>query len=111
MGKMVFSTSNGKHVPSGDGHYFARGEQGQLIEVLPDVYQQQFEAYLSRLGVKPTTYHEIMKRAEQEWQAFAQLMDAFAEDVEQWQTYQEKGVYVEEASPFREKMQEEKRDA
>jgi hypothetical protein len=96
MGKMVFSASNGKHVPSGGGHYFARGEQGQLIEVLPEVYQQQFEAYLKRLGVKPTTYNEILNKAEQEWHAFAQLRDTFAEDLEQWQTYHGKGVYVEE---------------
>src|SRR5450631_4335638 len=87
MRKMVFSASNGKHVPSGGGHYFTRGEQGQLIEVLPEIYKQQFEAYLSRLEVKPTTYHEIQNKAEQEWQAFAQLMDTFAEDLEQWQTY------------------------
>ncbi len=111
MGKMIFFATNGKHVPSGSGHYFARGKQGQRIEVLPDVYQQQFEAYLDRLGVKPTTYHEIMNKAEQEWQAFAQLMNAFAEDIEQWQNYHGKGVYVEITPLHGEKKRDEKRDA
>jgi hypothetical protein len=36
MEKLVFSASNGKHVPSGGGHYFARGGQGWLIEAHPD---------------------------------------------------------------------------
>ncbi|MBA2393385.1 MAG: hypothetical protein H0V70_11660 [Ktedonobacteraceae bacterium] len=107
MGKMGFSASNGKHVPADGGHYCARGERGQRIEVLPEVYQRHFEAYLNRLGVKPTTYYEIMTKAEQEWHAFAQLMDDFAQDTEQWQHYRGKDVFVEGSSPFLETRKKE----
>jgi hypothetical protein len=85
MKKMAWCASRGKYISSqGQGHYYTRLEDGTVIEVHPDVYQQQFHAYLQHLGVKPTTFTEIIARAEQEWNTFCQVMNAFDEDVDQW---------------------------
>ena len=76
------------------GHHCVRLEDGTEIEVHPDTYEQQFHAYLERLGVARTSYSQIMQKAEQEWQAYRQVIDAFAEDTQQWLEYQGRGVYV-----------------
>ena len=79
---------------SPNGHHFVRLEDGTEIEVHPDIYDQQFQVYLERIGVARTSYHEIMQKAEQEWQVYRQVMDAFAKDIQQWLEYQGRGVYI-----------------
>ena len=94
MAQMKWYAGHGGFSYSLNGHHFARLEDGTEIEVHPDIYDQQFHAYLDRIGVQRTTYHEIMRRAEQEWQAYCRTMDAFAEDIQQWLEYQGRGVFV-----------------
>ena len=75
-------------------NYLRPSEDGTEIEVHPDTYDQQFRAYLQRIGVEHTSYSQIMEKAEQEWQAYCRVMDAFAEDTQQWLKYQGRGVYI-----------------
>jgi glutamate racemase len=77
------------------GHYYVRLEDGTEITIHPDVYDQQFYAYLERIGIKRTSCDEIMRKAEEEWQAYCRVMDAFAENVEQWLDTQQCGVFIE----------------
>ena len=94
MTKMKWSAGRGGFGSSPMGHHFERLEDGSLIEVHPDRYEQQFEAYLERIGVARTSYSQIMQKAEQEWQAYRQVVDAFAEDTQQWLEYQGRGVFI-----------------
>jgi hypothetical protein len=86
---------SGKYFSSQKGCYFVRFEDGTSIEVHPDVYEQRFHAYLDHLGVQPTTWSEIMRRAEQEWQDYCHLRDTFAKNSQQWLDESESGVFIE----------------
>ncbi len=94
MAKMKWYAGRGGFGYSPNGHHFVRLEDGTEIEVHPDTYDQQFHAYLERIGVQRTSYHQIMQKAEAEWQAYCRVMDAFAEDIQQWIEYQGRGVFV-----------------
>jgi hypothetical protein len=96
MSKMRWYAGRGQHFYSPLGHHFARLEDGTGIEVRSDVYEKQFQAYLESPGVQHTSWYEIVKKAEEEWQAYCQVMDAFAENLEQWRAYQGYGVYIEQ---------------
>ena len=93
--KMQWRAGSGKFIYSLNGHYFMRLENGTHIEVHPDVYDQRFNEYLERLGVKRTSRYEIMQRAEQEWQEYVCLMERFAENSQQWLDVQGSGISVE----------------
>lgn len=95
MAKMKWYAGRGKFCYSPMGHHFVRLEDGTEIDVHPDVYEARFRTYLERIGVRRTSWHEIAQQAEQEWQAYCLVMDAFAEDVEQWREYQGRGVVIE----------------
>jgi len=95
MGKMRWYAGSGKHFYSPMGHYYARLEDGTEIEVHPKTYDEQFHAYLERIGVQRTSWYTIMQQAEKEWNEYCQVMDAFAEDLQQWLEYQARGVVVE----------------
>jgi hypothetical protein len=96
MSKMKWYAGRSQHFYSPIGHHDARLEDGTEITVHPDIYDQQFYAYLERIGVKPTSWYEIMRKAEEEWQAYCRIMEAFAENVEQWLEYQGRGVVIEQ---------------
>lgn len=102
MAKMRWYAGRGKHYYSPMGHHFVRLEDGTEIDVHSDVYEAQFQAYLERIGIRRTSWYEIMERArqqaEQEWRAYCQIMDAFDEDVEQWRDYHGRGVVIEQAN-------------
>lgn len=93
--KMQWHAGQGRFFFSSKGCYHVNLEDGTHIEVHPDVYDQRFDAYLEHLGVKRTTYYEIMRRAEQEWQEYARLRERFAENAQQWLDAQGSGVFVE----------------
>lgn len=107
MGKMEWYAGGGKHFSSPMGHYAARLEDGTRIEVHADLYDAQWNAYLERLGAQRTSWFEIMHRAEQEWNAYCRLMDAFAENLEQWGEYHGAGVFIEQAAVQAQKGEEE----
>jgi len=69
------------------GRYYVRLEDGTQIEVHPATYQQQFDVYLERIGVRRTTWSEIMQKAEHERKEYCRVMDAFAENNQQWLDY------------------------
>jgi hypothetical protein len=94
MAKMKWYAGRGGFSYSPNGHHVARLEDGTQIEVHSDTYDQQFNAYLERIGIARTSYSEIMQKAEQEWQEYCRVMDAFAEDIQQWLEYQGRGVYI-----------------
>jgi hypothetical protein len=96
MSKMRWYAGRGQHFYSPMGHHFARLEDGTQIEVHPTTYDEQFSAYLERIGVQRTSWYEILQRAENEWKEYCRIMDAFAEDLEQWQVYRGRGVFIEE---------------
>jgi hypothetical protein len=73
-----------------------RLEDGTYIEVDPNVYNQRFNAYLAHIGVKRTSWSEIMQQAEKQWQDYCRVMDAFAENYQQWLDDQGSGVFVEQ---------------
>ncbi len=87
MAKMRWYAGCGQHFYSPMGRYHVRLEDGTQIEVHPATYQQQFEAYLERIGVQRTTWFEIMQKAEHEWKEYCRVMDAFAENNQQWLDY------------------------
>ena len=92
---MQWNPGSGKFFTSSEGYYFVWLEDGTYIEVHPDVYNQQFHGYLELLGVKRTTRHEIMQRAEQEWRDYSRLMEDFAENSQQWLKTPGRGIFVE----------------
>jgi len=93
--KMQWHAGQGQFFFSPKGCYCVDLEDGTHIEVHPDVYDQRFNEYLARLGVKRTTWNEIMRRAEDEWQEYARLMERFAENPRQWLDVQGNGIFVE----------------
>jgi hypothetical protein len=93
--KMTWHAGHGKHIYSEKGHYSARLLDGTRIEVHPDMYHKAFNAHLILKGIRPTTWSEIMGKAEREWQAYCQFMDAFAENIQQWFTYHNPGVFID----------------
>ncbi len=95
MSKMSWYAGNSTHFYSPMGHHYARLEDGTEIEVRPDVYDKQFNAYLEHIGVQRTTWSEIMHKAEYEWKEYCRVMDAFAENYQQWLDYRGRGVSVE----------------
>ena len=94
MKKMRWYAGRGRFGYSPEGHWVGCMEDGTRIEVHPKLYDEQFDAYLERLGVKRTSWYEIMQKAEQEWQTHSKLMDEFAENLEQWLTLQHQGFSV-----------------
>lgn len=92
--KMTWRAGRGKHIFSNKGYYFARLPDGTHIEVHPDAYHQAFHAYLLLKWVRPTTWSEIMGKADAEWRAYCHLMNAFAEDIQQWLTFRGEGTFV-----------------
>ncbi len=100
MAQMKWYAGRGGYSYSPNGHHFARLEDGTEIEVHPDTYDQQFAAYLERIGVTRTSHYEIMQKAEQEWQEYRRVMDTFAQDTQQWLTYQGRGVFVKRPLVF-----------
>lgn len=93
--KMRWYAGRGRHFYRPMGHYHARLEDGTQIEVHPDTYDAQFNAYLEQKGIKRTTWFEIFQRAEREWEAYCRVMDAFAENLQQGQTFRGEGVFIE----------------
>lgn len=91
MAPMKWYAGRGGFMYSPKGHHSVRLTE---IEVHPDTYEQQFHAYLERIGVARTSHSEIMQKAEQEWQAYCRVRDAFADDIQQWLEYQGRGVFV-----------------
>ena len=94
MAKMRWYAGCGRHFYSPMGHYYVCLEDRAQIEVHPAIYDKQFRSYLERIGVQHTTWSEIMRKAEDEWNAYCQVMNDFAEDVQQWQEYQGFGVFI-----------------
>ncbi len=94
MTQMKWYAGRGGYSYSPNGHHFARLEDGTEIEVHPDTYDQRFAAYLERIGVARTSLSEIMQKAEQEWQQYRCVMDAFAQNTQQWLDSHERGVFV-----------------
>jgi hypothetical protein len=101
MRKMRWYAGSGQYIATawGTGHYGTQLEDGTVIEVHPDVYQQHFESYLRHRGIEPTTYHEIFTRAEHEWNAFCKVRAAFDEDREQWREHDHLQGVIVVASP------------
>jgi hypothetical protein len=95
MAKMRWYAGCGQHFYSPLGHYYVRLEDGTQIEVHPATYDEQFRSYLERIGVQHITWSEIMRKAEDEWNAYCQVMDDFAEYVQKWHEYKGFGVYIE----------------
>ncbi|HZU03810.1 MAG TPA: hypothetical protein VFA10_29365 [Ktedonobacteraceae bacterium] len=95
INSMTWRAGPGKYISSEQGHYFARLSDETYIEVHPDVYNQAFYAYVRLRGIRPTTWSQIMEKADAEWQAYSRLMDAFAEDTQQWFTYRDPGVFID----------------
>jgi hypothetical protein len=93
--KMRWHAGRGKFLYSLHGHYSVRLEDGTSIEVDPDVYNQRFNAYLERIGVKRTSWSAIMQQAEKQWQDYCDVMDTFAENYHLWLDDQQCGVFVE----------------
>jgi hypothetical protein len=87
MAKMRWYAGCGRHFYSPMGYHYVRLEDGTQIEVHPATYEQQFDAYLERIGVQRTTWSEIMHKAENEWKEYCRVMDAFAENTQQWLDY------------------------
>ena len=87
MEKMRWYAGSGKHFYSPMGCYYTRLEDGTEIEVHPKTYDEQFRAYLERIGVQRTSWYTIMQQAEKEWNEYCQVMDAFAENNQQWLDY------------------------
>ncbi len=95
MSKMRWYAGRGSYSFSPMGHHFVRLEDGTQIEVHPDTYEQQFHVYLERIGVKPTTWSEILHKAEHEWKEYCRVTDAFAENHQQWFDYRGFGVFIQ----------------
>jgi hypothetical protein len=117
--KMQWYAGRGRFFYSPAGRYSLHLKNGIYIEVHPDVYKQRFNAYLERLGVKPkswygimqraenewqrccssvgsrATWYEIIQRAENEWQDYCRIMNAFAENYQQWLDDPAGGIFVE----------------
>lgn len=102
--KMRWHAGRGKFFSRPNGRHSVRLEDGTYIEVDPDVYDQHFNAYLEQIGVKRTSWSEIMQQAERQWQQYCRVMDTFAENYQQWLDYQGSGVFVEQ--PQREMIAE-----
>lgn len=66
MAKMRWYAGRGTCCYSPMGHYAVLLEDGTRIEVHAATYEQQFHAYLERIGVEPTSWYTIMQKAEQE---------------------------------------------
>lgn len=101
------------------GRWFGRMEDGTEIEVMPSVYAEQFTAYLELIGMRCTSWFEIMRKADDEWQKcccsdtrrttwseimrkanneweeYCRLMDEFAANHQQWLDYRGFGVFIE----------------
>jgi len=95
INSMTWRAGAGKYISSEQGHYFARLSDETYIEVHPDVYYQAFYAYVRIKGIRPTIWSQMMEKAEAEWQAYSRLMDAFAEDTQQWFTSCDPGVFID----------------
>jgi hypothetical protein len=80
------------------GHYAARLEDGTRIEIRAETYQEQFHAYLERIGEPPKSWLSIMLRAEREWEQYCLVMDAFASNTQQWLDHQGREVFIDRAS-------------
>ena len=94
MPKMRWHAGRGQHFYHPMGYHSVYLEDGTRIEVHPKTYDEQFHAYLERIGVQRTTWSEIMQKAEKEWKEYCRIMDAFAEDNQQWLDYHGFGVAV-----------------
>jgi hypothetical protein len=92
---MAWHAGHGKRISSEQGYYFARLPDGTYIEVHPDSYHPAFQAYVLLREIRPTTWSQIMGKAEAEWQAYSRLMDAFAENIQQWFTSRDPGVFID----------------
>jgi hypothetical protein len=92
---MQWHVGRGKLVGGLHGYHSIQLEDGTYIEVHSDVYERHFQAYLEQLGVQRTSWHEIMRRAEQEWQDYCTLMETFAQNTQQWLKEPESGVFIE----------------
>ncbi len=95
MSKMRWYAGRGSDCCSSMGHHYVRLEDGTEIEVDSKTYEHQFHAYLEQIGVKPTTWSEIMHQAENEWKEYCRVMDAFAENQQQWLDYRGFGVCIQ----------------
>lgn len=93
--KMVWRAGSGEHFYSEKGCYSATLLDGTHIEVHPDTYLKAFNAYLTLRGVTPTTLSEIIRKADAEWQAYYQLIDAFDENLQQWFNYHDPGIFID----------------
>ncbi len=95
MANMRWYAGRGRHYDSPMGHHFIRLEDGTEIEVHPDTYEQQFHAYLERIGVQRTSWDAILHQAENEWKEYCRVRDAFAENYQQWLDYRGFGVRIQ----------------
>ncbi len=95
MSKMRWYAGRGSYCDSPKGHHFVRLEDGTQIEVHADTYEQQFHAYLERMSVQPTTWSEIMHKADNEWKEYCRVGDAFAANYQQWLDYRGFGVRIQ----------------
>ncbi len=95
MVKMRWYAGRGSYCDSPKGHHFVRLEDGTQIEVHPDTYDTQFNAYLEQIGAQRTSWSEIMQKAENEWKEYCRVIDAFAENQQQWLDYRGFGVRIQ----------------
>ncbi len=124
---MRWYAGRGGHFYDWYGRWSGRMEDGTEIEVMPSVYAEQFTACLERIGmrrtswfeimskadnewqecccsgIKRTTWSEIMRKADNEWEAYCRVMDAFAADHQQWLNYRGFGVFIERPAGAKER--------
>lgn len=117
--KMKWYAGRSRHFYDWYGCWLGRMEDGTTIEVMPSVYAKQFTAYLERIGMrrtswfeimskaddewqkccrsstKRTTWSEIMRKANNEWEEYCSLMDEFAANHQQWLDHRGFGVFIE----------------
>ncbi len=108
MASMRWYARRGSDCCCPKGHHFVRLEDGTQIEVHPDTYEKQFHAYLEQIGVKPTTWSEIMHQAEKEWKEYCRVRDAFAENCQQWLDYRGFGVRIQRPQVLTQRARREK---
>jgi hypothetical protein len=68
--QMRWHPGRGRSISHPQGHWSGRMADGTAIEVHPNVYDQQATAYLARIGIERTTWSQIMRKAEAEWQQY-----------------------------------------
>lgn len=62
--KMRWYAGRGRFFSSVNGHHSVRLEDGTYIEVDPNVYNQRFNTYLAHIGVRRTSWSEIMRASQ-----------------------------------------------